>query len=104
MPIPENNMQKINNFEIIGKVKMKTELKIKRERIKLVGIPKKEEVDWNTVLKPIKSTKLSLRRLYDKKIEINWNDIIKPIKTTKLYVRGLVKKETPKVLKIVKKK
>ena len=103
MPLPENNMVKINNFKIIGKVKMKTDLKIKRERINLIGLPKKEEVDWNTVIKPIKSTKLSLRRLYNKKIEINWNDIIKPIKSTKLYIRGLVKKEVPKILKVVKK-
>ena len=86
---PENIMEKINNFKITGKIK-KVEYKINRERIKLIGLPK-EEINWNEINVPIKSSKFYLRRNYDKiepKVEVNWDDIIRPIKTTKLSVKG----------------
>ena len=97
---PENIMEKINNFKITGKIKKveykingkikKVEYKINRERIKLIGLPK-EEINWNEINVPIKSSKFYLRRNYDKiepKVEVNWDDIIRPIKTTKLSVKG----------------
>ena len=104
IPIAENNMQKIANLEIIGKVKMKPDFKIKKERIKLEGIPKKEPINWNEVNRQIKTTKLLLKRNYEKiepKKEIDWNELLKPFKTTKLAIKGLVKKEVP--MKMVKK-
>jgi len=123
MPLAENNMEKITNFEIIGKVKMKVDYKINKERIKLEGIPKKEEVNWNEVNMPIKTTKLLLKRDYEKvepiieqkteykiepkeeqkieqNIEMKWNDLIQPIKSTKLIVRGSPKIEKPKKVNI----
>ena len=111
MPVAENNMEKITNFEIIGKVKMKTDYKINKERIKLEGIPKKEEVNWNDINMPIKTTKLILKRIYEKveqkiepeieqkvdqKIDIKWNELVQPIRSTKLIIKGNVKIEEPK--------
>ena len=111
MPVAENNMEKITNFEIIGKVKMKTDYKINKERIKLEGIPKKEEVNWNDINMPIKTTKLILKRNYEKleqkiepeieqkvdqKIDIKWNELVQPIRSTKLIIKGNAKIEEPK--------
>ena len=116
LPIAENNIQKITNFEIIGKMKIKTEYKIKKEMIKLDGIPKKE-INWNEIIIPIKSTKLLVKRNYEKiehKTEIkvikeiketNWNNLLKPEKSTKLSIKKIVK-EVPKkitVLEIINK-
>ena len=101
---PQNIIKKVSNFRIIGKTKKKVEYKINKERIKLTGMPEKEEVNWNDIISPNKSAKLLIKRDYDKiepKIEINWDDIIKPIKTTKLLVKG--KKPKENVLKVVKK-
>ena len=101
---PLKKIEKINNFQISGKVKIKPNYTINRERIKLIGLQKKEPLNWNEINKPINISKLLLRREYEKieqKIEIDWNDIIKPIKTTKLIVTGLKTKEN--ILKIVKK-
>ena len=92
---PEKIIEKINEVKIFGKTK-NIEYKINRERIKLLGIPKKEEKNWNEIIKPINSDKLLIKNEYEKiepKIEINWNDIIKPIKTTKLFVKRLEPKE-----------
>ena len=123
MPLAENNMEKITNFEIIGKIKMKVDYKINKERIKLEGISKKEEVNWNEVNMPIKTTKLLLKRDYEKvepiieqkmeykiepkeeqkiekNIEMKWNELIQPIKSTKLIVRGSPKIEKPKKVNI----
>ena len=105
IPVAENNMQKITNFEIIGKVKLKADLKIKKERIKFDGKPKKEPKNWNDFNRLIKTTKLFLRRNYQKiepKEEIDWNEINKPIKSTKLSIKGFVKKEIPKKAVILK--
>ena len=111
MPVAENNMEKITNFEIIGKVKMKADYKINKERIKLEGIPKKEEVNWNDINMPIKTTKLILKRNYEKveqkiepeieqkvdqKIDIKWNELVKPIRSTKLIIKANAKIEEPK--------
>ena len=106
MPLVKNNVEKINNFEIIGKVKMKEAYKINKERINLLGVPKKEEkiINWNELLMPIKTTKLLLRRDYEKlkpKKDIIWDDIIKPITNTKLTIKEQKKKIN--VLKMVQK-
>ena len=98
---PENIMEKINNFKITGKIK-KIEFRINRERIKLLGI-QKEEINWNEINVPTKSSKFLLKRNYDKiepKIEINWDDIIRPIKSTKLFVKG--KQPKVKIFKVAK--
>ena len=107
MPIPENNIEKITNFELIGKVNIKPDYKIKKERIKLEAI-KKEEINWNDIIKPTKTSKFLLRRNYQKiepKKEIDWNQLLKTTKT-KFSIKGIMKKEEPKkveILKIVKK-
>ena len=68
----------------------------------------KEKIDWNKIIKPIKTTKVliksditkkitpkkiiekeeieTIERIYNNKI---WNEITKPIKTTKLMVKGI---------------
>ena len=108
VPVVPNNIQKTGYLKILGKVKRKVEYKIKRERLKFDGIEKeeKEEIDWNELNMPIKTTKLLLRRNYEKvkpKKEIKWDEIVKPIKNGKLYIRGIIKpvKKAP-VLKMVK--
>jgi len=108
VPVVPNNIQKTGYLKILGKVKRKVEYKIKRERLKFDGIEKeeKEEIDWNELNMPIKTTKLLLRRNYEKvkpKKEIKWDEIVKPIKSGKLYIRGIIKpvKKAP-VLKMVK--
>ena len=101
---PENIMEKVNNFKIKGKIKNKIVYKINKERIKLTGLPDKEEVNWNEIIVPNKSVKLLISRDYDKiqpKIDINWDDITKPVKTTKLFVKGI--KPKTNILKVVKK-
>jgi len=101
---PLNKIEKINNFKISGKVKMKPNYTINKERIRLIGLEKKEILNWNEINIPIKISKIFLKREHDKieqKIEIDWNDIIKPIKTTKLIVSGLKTKKDK--LKIVTK-
>ena len=103
VPIPQNKIQKSSNFKIMGKYKKKVELKMKNERIKLIGLPEKEEIDWNEVIRPVKSSKVSLKRLYEKNVEMDWNDIIKPNKPNKLFVKGVIKKEPPKILTAVNK-
>ena len=103
VPIPQNKIQKSSNFKIMGKYKKKVELKMKNERIKLIGLPEKEEIDWNDVIRPVKSSKVSLKRLYEKNVEMDWNDIIKPNKPNKLFVKGVIKKEPPKILTAVNK-
>ena len=105
VPVVPNNIQKTSYFKILGKVKKKVEYKIKRERLKFDGI-EKEETDWNELNMPIMTTKLLLRRNYEKvkpKKEIKWDEIVKPIKSGKLYIRGIIKlvKKAP-VLKMVK--
>ena len=103
MPIAQNKMQRINSIKMLGKIKKKTYLTINKERIRLDGIPK-EEINWNEINMPIKTTKLLLRRNYEKvkpKKEKDWNSIIKPIKSTKLVVKGKEKKTN--VLKMVRK-
>ena len=95
---PENIMEKVNNFKITGKIKLKVDYRINKERIKLIGLPKKEK-NWNEMNIQIKSSKLLIKRDYDRiepKIYTNWDDVIKPIKTTKL----LVKSEKPKINKL----
>ena len=107
LPVVPNNIQKTSYFKILGKIKKKVEFKIKKERLKFDGI-EKEEIDWNNLNMPIKTTKLLLRRNYEKikpKKEIKWDEIIKPIKSSKLNIRGIIKKEPPKkspILKMVK--
>ena len=92
---PEKIIEKTNEVKIFGKAK-NIDYKINKERIKLLGIPKKEEINWNKMNIPIKADKLIIKNEYEKlepKIEIDWNDIIKPIKTTKLYVKKIEPKE-----------
>ena len=103
MPTTKNNMQKINNFEIIGKVKIKADYKIKKERIKLEGIPKKEKINWNKLNAPIKTTKLLINRNCDKikpKVEKKWNEFLRPIKSTKLFIKGNIKIKIEKPKKV----
>ena len=98
----KNIMKKINSFKISGKIKLKADFKINRERIKIIGLPK-EEINWNEINAPLKSSRFLIKHNYEKRepnIEINWDDIIKPIKTTKLYVKG--KKPKINLLKVVK--
>ena len=97
MPIPENNIEKITNFELIGKVNIKPDYKIKKERIKLEAI-KKEEINWNDIIKPTKTSKFLLRRNYQKiepKKEIDWNQLLKTTKT-KFSIKGIMKKRRTK--------
>ena len=94
----ENIIEKVNNFKITGKMKIKVDYRINKQRIKLIGLPK-EEKNWNKLNTQIKSCRLLIKRDYDRiepKIEINWDDIIKPIKTTKLCVKSL----QPKINKL----
>ena len=101
---PNLIVEKIKEIKIKGKNKNITDYKINKERIKLLGMPKKEEINWNKINKPIKAYKLLINNEYEKtepKIEIDWNDIIKPIKTTKLFVKSLRQKEN--VFRMVKK-
>ena len=89
---------------MLGKVKKKPYFTINRERIRLDGEEMEEKIDWNELNMPIKTTKLLLRRNYEKvkpKKEKDWNMMIKPIKSTKLSVKGKEKKVN--VLKMVKK-
>ena len=93
---PEKILEKINSFKIIGKIRMKPVLKINNERIKLLGMPRKEDINWNNTNKLIKTNKLLLKRSYEKMeqdIKIDWNEILKPIKTTILFVKGVSPKE-----------
>ena len=93
---PEKILEKINSFKIIGKVRMKPVLKINNERIKLLGMPRKEDINWNNTNKLSKTNKLLLKRSYEKmeqNIKIDWNEILKPIKTTILFVKGVSPKE-----------
>ena len=102
MPVAQNKMQRINSIKMLGKIKKKPYFTINRERIRLDGVPK-EEINWNEINMPIKSTKLFLRRNYEKvvpKKEKDWNSMIKPIKSNKLSVKG---KEKKNVLKMVRK-
>ena len=102
MPIAQNKMQRINTIKMLGKIKKKPYFTINRERIRLDGIPK-EEINWNEINMPIKTTKLLLRRNYEKVKPVkekDWNSMIKPIKSTKLTVKGIEKKN---VLKMVRK-
>ena len=102
MPIAQNKMQRINTIKMLGKIKKKPYFTINRERIRLDGIPK-EEINWNEINMPIKTTKLLLRRNYEKVKPVkekDWNSMIKPIKSTKLTVKG---KEKKNVLKMVRK-
>ena len=104
MPVAPNKMQRINTIKMLGKVKKKPYFTINRERIRLDGEEMEEKIDWNELNMPIKTTKLLLRRNYEKvkpKKEKDWNMMIKPIKSTKLSVKGKEKKVN--VLKMVKK-
>ena len=102
MPVVQNKMQRINTIKILGKIKKKPHFTINRERIRLDGVSK-EEINWNEINMPMKTTKLLLRRNYEKVRPIkekDWNSMIKPIKSTKLSVKG---KEKKNVLKMVRK-
>ena len=104
MPVAPNKMQRINTIKMLGKVKKKPYFTINRERIRLDGEEMEEKIDWNELNMPIKTTKLLLRRNYEKvkpKKEKDWNMMIKPIKSTKLSVKGKEKKVN--LLKMVKK-
>ena len=68
---------------MLGKIKKKSYFIINRERIRLDGIPK-AEINWNETNMPIKTTKLLLRRDYEKikqKKEKDWNTMIVHIKS-----------------------
>ena len=108
--------EKINKKVITKKEEKKIESLI-IGNVESIEIPKEyetvkpivlEKIDWNKMTRPIKSTKLTLKREYEKvsipkqvikKEEIqtiervykNWNDEIKPIKSTKLVIKGVKK-------------
>ena len=108
--------EKINKKVITKKEEKKIESLI-IGNVESIEIPKEyetvkpivlEKIDWNKTTRPIKSTKLTLKREYEKvsipkqvikKEEIqtiervykNWNDEIKPIKSTKLVIKGVKK-------------
>ena len=102
IPIPENKIQKMNSFEMKGKVKIEIENKINENVQKM---EEKKEINWNEKIIPIKTTKLLIKKNNSKmenKLEITWNESIKPIKTTKLIIKGNVIKEESKNVNILK--
>ena len=120
--INNNKIEKINNIELVGlnheikKEKEKEEkpfLILNIENAKSLEIKKSyettmlsEKKNWNTSIKPIKTTKLliknikspkkiiekeeieTIERIY-KNTNMNWTEEIKPIKTTKLKIKGI---------------
>ena len=120
--INNNKIEKINNIESVGlnheikKEKEKEEkpfLILNIENAKSLEIKKSyettmisEKKNWNTSIKPIKTTKLliknikspkkiiekeeieTIERIY-KNTNMNWTEEIKPIKTTKLKIKGI---------------
>ena len=125
----KNILESIDNIELIGEEKMgindtkkeiiKPILSLDIEKSESLKIPKayekeikalfvEKDIDWNKVVKPIKTTKVLIKNdnsnlknpkkiIHKKEIETieriyknkNWKDEIKPVKTTKLKIKGI---------------
>ena len=125
----KNILESIDNIELIGEEKMgindtkkeiiKPILSLDIEKSESLKIPKayekeikalfvEKDIDWNKVVKPIKTTKVLIKSdnsnlknpkkiIHKKEIETieriyknkNWKDEIKPVKTTKLKIKGI---------------
>ena len=125
----KNILESIDNIELIGEEKIeindtkkeiiKPILTLDIEKSESLKIPKayekeikalfvEKDIDWNKVVKPIKTTKVLIKSdnsnlknpkkiIHKKEIETieriyknkNWKDEIKPVKTTKLKIKGI---------------